>query len=198
MRSSSAASRSSSSRSTSSRANGSNSRSASGRPCHRPSAARNDSAAAAGSPGCERLAPVVDELLEVLEVELARLDAQQVTGRPRGEARLVVRRRGEHLAQPRDVVAQRVVGGVDALLREQLGDQPVARDDAVRAQQQQREQRALLRPAERKRRAVYPNRERAEDPELEAARSPSRSESPSIACRFQGLGTAWDSFGTPP
>ena len=80
IRSSTAASRSSSSRSTSTRANGSNSRSASGRPSHRRSAARSASAAAAASPVRECLVTVGDELLEPLEIELARLDTQEVAG----------------------------------------------------------------------------------------------------------------------
>src|SRR5207247_2346697 len=37
-------------------------------------------------------------------------------------------------------------------------------------QQEQREQRALLRSPDRERSAVHPNRERTEDPKLEAAR----------------------------
>ena len=87
-------------------------------------------------PGSQRLAPVGRQPLEALQVELARLDAQQVAGGPRNQARLVAGDRVEHLAQPRDVVAKRVVCGVDALLREELADQAVAGDGAIRAEQE--------------------------------------------------------------
>ena len=80
-----------------------------------------------GIAGRERLPPVRGEPLEALEVELSRLDPQQVAARAGGETRLVTGCRAEDLAEPRDVVPQRVVGGVDALIREQLADQPLAR-----------------------------------------------------------------------
>ena len=63
-----------------------------------------------------------------------------------------------------------MVGGVDALLDEQLADQPLTGDHAVRAQEEQREQRPLLRPADRHRPAIDANHERSQDPELEATR----------------------------
>ncbi len=67
------------------------------------------------------------------------------------------------------MVAQGVIRRVEALIDEQLADQPLARDDAVRAEEEQREQGPLLRPADRDRRAVHPYDKGAEDPELQAA-----------------------------
>ena len=98
--------------------------------------------------GGQRLACRRDQLLEELDVELVWLDPQEVSRCPGHEPRLVSHR-GQHLAQARDVVSQRVIGGVHALLREEFCDEPVARDNAVRAQEQQREERPLLRPAGR-------------------------------------------------
>jgi hypothetical protein len=49
------------------------------------------------------------------------------------------------------VVAQRMVGGVDALAREQFFDQIFARDHPVRAEQEQRQERTLLRAPDRDR-----------------------------------------------
>ena len=77
-------------------------------------------------PRTKRLVPFHDEPLERLEVELARLDSKQVARRPRDETRLVDDGGAEHLAKARDVVAQRVVGRVDALIGKLLSDEPVA------------------------------------------------------------------------
>ena len=133
----------------------------------------------------------------MLEVELARLDAKQVAGSAGHEPRLVRSRRDEDLAQARDLVAQRVICRVEALFREELADQSLARDDTVRAQQEQPEQRALLRSPNRDRSAVHPNRERTEDPELEAARCHrAQPECPPPATSIPGvvtpLGQLWD------
>jgi hypothetical protein len=67
-----------------------------------------------------------DQLFETLEIELPGLHAEQVTGGPRCESRLVAPDDGEHLAQAGDVIAQCVVGRVPTLLREELGDQAIA------------------------------------------------------------------------
>ena len=94
------------------------------------------------------------------------------------------------------MVPQRMVGGVHALLREELGDEAVARDDAVRAQQQQREERPLLRPPGRDLRVVDPNAERSQDPELET-HSHRAFESPPRRSLFPAAGDAsWDRLGT--
>ena len=122
------------------------------------------------SPARERLPPVRGEPLEDLEVELARLDSQQVAGWPRGETRLVAGCRAEQLAEPRDVVPQRVIGRVDALLGEELAGSAGRARRRGCAQQEQGEQRALLRAPGGDGDAVHPNRERAQDPELETSR----------------------------
>ena len=71
-------------------------------PCHSASAARNDAAAAAASPRRKRLAAVAGEPLEVLQVELARLDAQQVAGCARDEPRLARRAPGSRTLRSRE------------------------------------------------------------------------------------------------
>ena len=147
---------------------------------------------------CGGLAPVCRQALEVLEVELARLDAQQVAGRPRRQSWLVARRRDQHLAQAGHLVAQRVVGRAHALVGEELVDQPVARDHPIRVQQEEGQQRALLRPADGRNRSVHADDERTEDPELQARRCHRSSPrvSSSLEPQFQPPGRGWDEFGT--
>ena len=107
------------------------------------------------------------ETLEVLEIELPGLDSQEVAGCARDKPGLIGARGGENLPEPRDVVAQRVVGRVHALLREELADHSLPRDDTIRAEEQQRQQRALLWPSSRDRASADPDRQRAENPELD-------------------------------
>jgi hypothetical protein len=67
------------------------------------------------------------------------------------------------------------------VLGPQLLDQAIARDDPVGLQQQDRQQRALLRAAEREPVPVRANLERTEDAEVDASRGPaslSRSRTP--------------------
>ena len=54
---------------------------------------------------CERFAPSRHEPLEMLEVELARFHAKQIAGSARDQSGLIRGRRGEHLAQARDLVS---------------------------------------------------------------------------------------------
>ena len=143
----------------------------------------------------QRFAPLRRQPLEVLQVELARLDAKEVARRARDEPRLVAGRRGEHLAQARHLVSQRVVGRVHALLGEELADQPVSRDHAVRTQQEQREQRSLLRASDRHGGSVHPNDEWTQDPELQAAtasRVADFSSAGADASARARLGQLWD------
>ena len=81
-----------------------------------------------------------------MQVELGRLDREQVAGRP-GQQSL----RGQQLAQPRDVDLQALHRGLGRLVAPELVDQTVAREDVVRVHEQQREQRALLGARERQR-----------------------------------------------
>jgi hypothetical protein len=81
-----------------------------------------------------------DQRLEASQVDLARRDLQQITGRagldPIG---------AEQLAQAGDVPVQRGLRGARRLLAPQRLDQLGARHDLAAAQEQQRQQRALLR-----------------------------------------------------
>ena len=91
---------------------------------------------------------LLDELREMVEVELASLDAEQVARRLGFEP---LPRRAERLPQLRDAHLQRGRAGGGRLVGPELVEQPVTRDDLVRVQKQQREQRPLTRPAERQR-----------------------------------------------
>ena len=110
-----------------------------------------------------------DQVLEYLEVELSGLHAEQVSGRPRDDPRLVGRRRAERLPQPRDVHLHVVHRGIRRVLAPEGVNDPLARDHSIRTQQQQREQRPLLRPGCRNGQAVHADYERPENPELQAA-----------------------------
>ena len=88
-----------------------------------------------------------------------------------------------------------MIGGVYALLREEFGDEPVARDNAVRAQEQQREERPLLRAPGRDLRFVDPDAERSQDPELQTSShraSKSRLQRSPFPLPETILGQAWD------
>jgi hypothetical protein len=90
---------------------------------------------------------VGDRGAEPVEVELARLDAEQVSGRAGDEPV------AEHLAQTRDLVLKRCVR-VPGRRLPQLLDEPVRGHHTIRVQEQVREQGTLARPAERERSAV--------------------------------------------
>ena len=108
-------------------------------------------------------ARVGDELLEPLEIEAAGLDAGEVAGRLRDD-----RVAADRLPELRDVNLERRRGGVGRRSAPELVDQPVARDDAVRVQQQERKERALLRASECDRAPVLGSLERAENPVVDA------------------------------
>ena len=98
-RNSRAASRCSSSRAISAWANGSYARSASGGPRQSSSASRSSAAASSACPAASARAPLLDQPLEALGVELARAHAQRGS-RPASSRRCPL---AERLAQPRDV-----------------------------------------------------------------------------------------------
>ena len=118
------------------------------------------------APELERLAQRTarHQSLEAVEVELTRLDDEQVAGSAPQDATCA-----QHPAQPRHVAVERLRRAPGWMLPPQPGDQPVARHRLVRAEEQHREQCALLRPAERERGAVAARLDRAEDRELHAA-----------------------------
>src|SRR5262249_5468549 len=110
----------------------------------------------------ERVAVAVcDELLEAVEIELSRRDTDQVA-RPTGldpvRPERTTETRGGHVHR-RDRRRRLVVVP-------QLCNQTVNRHDVVPVQEEQREERALLRAAQRKRLVSVPGLERPEDPVL--------------------------------
>src|SRR5258706_10630933 len=100
-------------------------------------------------------------MTEALEVDFARIGAEQVAAGLRDDAVSA-----ESLAQLRDVHLQRLAGGRRRLVPPQRVDQPLARDGAVRLEQEPREQRALLLPAQLERAPVVDHLERAEETEV--------------------------------
>jgi hypothetical protein len=108
-----------------------------------------------------RFARLGNDLLEARAVELVRLDAQQVARLARDESPLA-----ELLAQARDVDLDALGRRARRPLRPQVIDQPRSRDDLVRMQQQDREQRALLSRPEVQRAPVLDHLQRAKEPEF--------------------------------
>jgi hypothetical protein len=110
-----------------------------------------------------------DELLEALEVELTRLEAQDVAGRARDD-----HTRSELPAQLGDEDVDALDDRRGRRLAPELVDQPLGRDHLVRVQEQDGEQRARLDAAERQHAAVGTDLERPEDRELHSLVSPCR------------------------
>ena len=121
-----------------------------------------------------RLGPVTGEVLaglghqalELARVELARSDAQDVARAPGQQhpvghlAAPVLR---ERLAQLGDVDLHALGGGRGRPLAPELVDQPVAGDDLVRVEQENREQRLLLPATERDRLTLLDHLQGTED-----------------------------------
>jgi hypothetical protein len=105
--------------------------------------------------------------LESSEIELVPIDAQDVAGRASGEHVAA-----ERLAQPPDLDLDDLRRGRRRTFPPEPVDQLVGRDDLVRMQQEQREQRALLRSAERNPTVLVDHLDRAENPILHAANLP--------------------------
>jgi hypothetical protein len=97
-----------------------------------------------------------------VQIELAGLDPEDIARRPRDEDVVP----SERLAKLRDADAERRRAGRGRLLAPELVDQPVARDDLVRVEQEHREQRPLPRSRERKRATALEHLERTQDPKL--------------------------------
>ncbi len=104
----------------------------------------------------ERAAPLLQQLLEPVEIELTGLDPERISGRtsldPVG---------AEERATPRDVAVERAPGCGRCLFAPDPVDQGVPRHHLVRMEEEKREHGALLRPAERERSAVGANLQRA-------------------------------------
>lgn len=105
-------------------------------------------------------------LLEYLQIQFAVLNAQQVPGRAGQQPRRTVPA-AEDLAQPGDLHPQHPLRRSRRLIAQQLIDQLVPGDHAVGVAQQQRQQRALPRPADVHQRSAEPDLQRPEDPEFQ-------------------------------
>ena len=131
--------------------------------CERP---LEDRGGLLGASGHQRLPPLAGQPLEAVEVEVLRVGPEDVAVQL-GHQRRVSARSREDLADLRQVDVQgsgdraRPLGSPDPL------HQSLARDQLVGVQEQEREQRALPRAAERERLAVDPGLERAQQPEGE-------------------------------
>jgi len=102
------------------------------------------------------------ETAEPLGVELARLHADEVAGRPRHDAL-----RAERLAEGVNVHLQRSARARGRALAPDPVDQPVGRDHLVRVEQEQRQERPRALAPERHRPAVVgSNLDRPQQPEL--------------------------------
>ena len=110
-------------------------------------------------------------MLEPSQVDLLPRDAQDVARSLRHQQLIaVIGPAGiQGLPQPRDVdlnELRRARGWAGA---PELIDEPIARDDLIGVQEQEGEQRALLRRPQRHRPALVPDLKRTEQPELELA-----------------------------
>ena len=97
------------------------------------------------SPSAERGAAVAEELLEPIQVDLIGVEPDEVAGTLSDED---LARRAEQLAQLRHVDLDRVGGRRRRLLAPELVDQAIGRDDLIRVEDQDDEQRSPLRAAE--------------------------------------------------
>jgi hypothetical protein len=93
---------------------------------------------------CFREASFRSELLEAVEVEFTGLDDEPVAVALADEAVLP-----DELPQSGYVAVEAVLGRRRRLLAPEAVDESIARHDPIRIQQQEREQRTLLRAAER-------------------------------------------------
>ncbi len=105
--------------------------------------------------------PAVPQELETAEVELLRLDPQQIPARLRLQAVPA-----EHLAELGDVDLERLSRRLGRLLVPEGLDQPLVRDHAVRVQGEHGEGGTLFGAAEVERAPVVEHFERAEDAEI--------------------------------
>src|SRR5207253_3951455 len=119
-----------------------------------------------------------DERVEALEVQRPRLDAQAVARRLRLEDSLA-----ERLAQVRDEDLHRLRRRCGRALAPELVDEPRRRHDLVRAQEQDPQQRALLRSAERDLATVLPDGQWPEDAEFQRKNVTSATNKPQAGSR---------------
>ena len=109
----------------------------------------------------------IELALEARDVELARLDSGDVSGRT-GHDHGLAAGLSQSFAQLGDVDLHDLRGRRRRLVAPELVDQAVSRNDLVRAQQQDGEQRPLLRSSERQDTSTVSDLERAEKPEVQS------------------------------
>ena len=107
-----------------------------------------------------------EEIAEAGEVELVGTDAEDVSGRARREAV-----GAQVLAQPRDVHLDGLRRRRRRIVAPQRGLDPVERHRLVRVQQEEREDRALLRASQCDRAAALGDLQRPEESEVHGVRS---------------------------
>jgi hypothetical protein len=104
---------------------------------------------------------LIRQLLEAGKVELGRLDMERVARRVCGEPAAA-----ELLTQPRDVDLDALGAGGRRRGPPQLIDQAVGRDELVRLEQKNRQERTLLDPAESKRPITLDHLQWAKEPKV--------------------------------
>jgi hypothetical protein len=104
------------------------------------------------------------EAIEAMEIELTVLDPQQISRWSGDQPRVVFTTGVECGAQPGDLHAERPAGVRARFL--ELVDKSFAGDHAIGVEEQDCEQRALLRPAERDELTVAARLERSQDAEV--------------------------------
>ena len=112
--------------------------------------------------GLRRLASprLFDEFAETVEVELTRLDAEKIAGRPSDEAVAELAPKAE------DVVLQRAERRGRRIVAPDQVDELLGCDDSVRLEQQHRDDRAALQAAERQDALAVDDLDRSQNPEL--------------------------------
>ena len=114
-----------------------------------------------GIAACERFSSVPEEALEAVQIELVALDVEYVAGWASRQSCV-----SERFPEPRDVVVEGMARRRRRPLSPEAIDEAVAGDDLVGVQEEDREQRTLLRAPERKLTAVVPCRDGTENREL--------------------------------
>jgi hypothetical protein len=115
--------------------------------------------------GIELLRALADEELETIEVELAVLDADRITGCLRQHSI-----RADRLAELRHVHLERLRSSLRRRVTPEVVDQPPGGDDAVSIQQQNGEERARFPGRKRERTSLDEHVNRAEDTKFDQAK----------------------------
>jgi hypothetical protein len=127
-------------------------------------------------------ARVLEQPPEPIGVEPLGVDGHGVPRRP-GHEQVAVARSCELLAQPGDVHLDALGGRGGRLGHPQLVDDPLHRNDVTGVDEKQRQERALLRTAERHGAPVNADLERPQEPELRRLRHRRHRRRPTILTR---------------